>query len=164
MRIGRLFLILFVLMLLPSLGGCTRGAPDASALLSAVLAEVRPLPVGRVYRISPEGGENAADEALLSAVLGEGSPPAALDAVSEGALYLSFTAPCEVALFYCPRADRTREVAQMCLSRLSRLRAYWEGKGEEKIPEGRVYVRGNWVILCFLEDSEAFLQAFRRAL
>lgn len=159
----RMLALLLTLTLSVVAVGCARSAPDAGALLSAMLEETRPLPSGACYRLlAAQGEEGYASAELLAALFGEGSTPVALDAVEDGAFYLSFTQPYEIGVFLCKSAGRTREVAEMCLHRLSRLRSYYSAHGDESA-EGCVRVFGRWVILCFSHDPDAILQAFRRA-
>lgn len=156
-------LVLLGLFFSLSLSGCAPKSPSASVRLSAMLEETRPLPSGACYRLlAAQGEEGYASAELLAALFGEGSTPVALDAVEDGAFYLSFTQPYEIGVFLCKSTGRTREVAEMCLHRLSRLRSYYSARGDESA-EGCVRVFGRWVILCFSHDPDAILQAFRRA-
>ena len=155
-------LVLLGLFFSLSLSGCAHQNPSASARLSAMLDEAHPLPSGALYRLfAAEDEEGYASPELLASLFGEGSEPVALDAVEEGAFYLSFTQPYEVGVFLCKSAGRTREVSEMCLRRLSHLQAYFSTRGEH-YPKGCVRVFGRWVVVCFCEDPDAALQAFRR--
>ena len=154
--------LLVLLGLFLALSGCAHQNPSASARLSAMLDEAHPLPSGALYRLfAAEDEEGYASPELLASLFGEGSEPVALDAVEEGAFYLSFTQPYEVGVFLCKSAGRTREVSEMCLRRLSHLQAYFSTRGEH-YPKGCVRVFGRWVVVCFCEDPDAALQAFRR--
>lgn len=158
-----LCLLLAVLLFL---SGCGTASVEAEALVCAMMAEERPLPAGRLYVLSaPQDAVGHPNASLLSALFGNGTYPSALDAVEDGAFYLSFSSPCEFAVFLCKSTNGTEEVASMCLARLAYLKRYWGDRGQAITSDhGTVTVKGRWVILCLSSDTDAALRAFRRTL
>lgn len=159
-------LCFFLALLLLLSSGCGAVSPEAEALVCAMMEEERPLPAGRLYVLSaPQDASGHPNASLLSALFGNGTYPSALDAVEDGAFYLSFSSPCEFAVFLCKSTNGTEEVAAMCLARLAYLKRYWEDRGQAITSDrGTVTVKGRWVILCLSSDTDAALRAFRRAL
>ena len=90
-----------------------------------------------------------------------------MDLVSDVSVYLSYTHPCELAVFRCKTADGTDAIAAMCLRRLDFLKNHrinQSGEADAYLDSARVTVWGRWVIFTVSSDPDAALRAFRRAL
>ena len=161
--------VLLVLLLAPTSLGCgVREKPTAHGLLLAMQETELPLPPGRSYlRAVPTEDPRYLSDALITALLGSGAYPPEMDGVCDVAWRISYTHPCELAVFQCRDLRSADAVAKLCLRRLDALRQHLpEGEGEDGayLSSARVTVRGVWVVLCVFSDPDAALRAFRRAL
>ena len=165
----RLPLILLCAWLCISLACCAPSTCATPAELLAAMCEVeRPLPAGRVYvRSAPQDSDSHPCDEMLTVTFGNGHFPPEMDQVADVAVYLSFTHPCELAVFRCKTADGTDAVAAMCLRRLDFLRNHRTDQGSEAdayLESACVTVWGRWVIFTVSSDPDAALRAARRAL
>lgn len=156
--------LLMLLLLLLVFNGCASTAAVPESLVQAMMQAEKPLPAGRLYVLSaPAGDSQAPTEELLAATFGNGAPPQELARVTDAAFFLSYTQPCEFAVFLCDSRAATDEVARMCLRRVDAVLRE-RGTVDEQTSSHAVTVRGRWVILCLSSDPDAALRAFRGGL
>ena len=156
--------LLALLLILLSLGGCAASPATPESLVQAMMQAEKPLPAGRLYVLSaPSDNAKTPTEELLAVTFGNGTLPPELSQVTDAAFFLSYTQPCEFAVFLCTNRAATEAVARMCLRRVDTvLRA--QGEVDQEIAAHAVTVRGRWVILCLSSDPQSALRAFRQGL
>lgn len=123
------------------------------------------LPAGQKYLLSEplkKGWKKLSQEHLATLFRSTTFPPA-LENVTQGALYLSFSHPFEIAVFACASRADCDAVAQLCLGRLEAVRSYWrESEYAEVCNSGSVTVCGNYVLMVISSSPEDAVKAFRR--
>ena len=168
-RRPRFLALLSIICLCICLSAC-KAFPAASPteLLEAMCNAERPLPSGRIYvRSAPQDSDIHLGDELLAVTFGNGTLPPEIDEVTDAAVYLSYTHPCELAVFRCKTADGTDAVAAMCLRRLDFLKTHRVDQSSETdvyLDSARVTVWGRWVIFTVSSDPDAALRALKRAL
>ena len=137
-------------------------------VLEALCQAETPLPAGRIYVLSaPQDSTRHPSDNLLAATFGNGCLPPEMDQVADAAFFLSYTHPCELAVFHCKTADGTDQVAEMCLRRLDSIKQYRTNSSTEEayaayLENACVTVRGKWVILLVSSDPATALRTFKR--
>ena len=164
MRRSLSLILLLCAVWLPLLSSCSP-RKELDLALEEMCRTEGSLPAGQKYLLSkPTKKEwKQISEEHLAALFRSASLPPALENVTEGALYLSFSHPFEIAVFACESRGDCDAVAQLCLGRLEGLRAYWgESSYAEICDRGRVLNCGNYVLMIVCSSPEEAVKAFRR--
>ena len=160
-------LLLAFCLYIPLFSACSASSTASpTALLEAMCAAECPLPAGRIYvRSAPQDSDSHLGDELLAMTFGNGALPPEIDEVTDAAIFLSYTNPCELAVFRCKTADGTDAVAAMCLRRLDFLKTHRIDQNSETdayLCSARVTVWGKWVIFTVSSDPDAALRALKR--
>ena len=122
------------------------------------------LPAGKLYVFQTEPWmENENKQNHFATVLyGGGEYPPALEKVYEGAVYLSYLHPYEIAVFCCKTREATEDIAKLCLSRLESLKGFWKDSDERAIVQnGTVKIVNRYVFLIVSEDAQQDFSALK---
>ncbi len=148
----RCLLCLLTMVLFLPLSACAAGRTPKEQLADFMAAYPN-LPAGRIYESAArEGEEGYLSPALADALYREENGENALTHCADYALFLT-NSPTggEIAFFYCIGQDAAARVADMCATRIARVRRAMPGAD---ICRGAcVLRRGNTVILLLLPDN-----------
>ena len=171
-KIIRIIAVLSVpALLLATLTSCLgKDQIKAIDLIDALCQAEKPLPAGQIYsRTEDSRADGLLSDELLAVTYGKGSLPPAFDAVRDAACFLSYTSPCEFAVFLCRSRDAAQELSKVCLRRLDSLRIRYAEDSffstETAAPyleNAQVWVRGNWVILCISSDPDSSFRSCKK--
>ena len=164
-----IFISALCLLLILSLCACAPRNASPRRVLEAMCRAETSLPAGQLYvRLPPQDGAASLSDEVLTVIFGNGVLPPEIELIADAALYLSYTQPCEMAVFQCKSTDGTDAIAAMCLRRLDSLDSYWTEHGQvgngNVLEHARVTVCGRWVIFTLCADPDAILRAARHAL
>ena len=178
MRRARVYVALLIGILLIFSGcGEREPPPSASEVLAAMQAVMEDtaqiLPEGLVYtRASSPTDPGYLNDTLFSALYGEtargllADEPSERSVISDAALFLSVAPyPCELAVFRCSDARGTATAAAICRARLDAICCAWQGsEWAGELEDSVVAVEGEYVLLVVAPDTDAVLEAARRAI
>ena len=160
MRNVRIFICILALILLPS---CAYPPIKAEDGIRAFLQAETGVPSGRVYALQQEDSADSSE--LVALLYGNGTYPPVFEKIEDGAVYLAYSHPYEIAVFRCKTRAATEELTKLCLDRLACLCAFWKnGEQRETTARGTVKVSGRYVFLIVGDEPEHIFSSLKSLL
>ncbi len=167
-RTSLLFMIVFCFLMT----SCSRQPPVSAAVVLDSMCEVGGKPTNGVVRMRGVSSDSPLylTDSLLSALYGEAARgwmgDDGVPLINDVALFLpAAKTPYELAVFRCSDARGTATAAAICRARLDAICCAWQGsEWAGELEDSVVAVEGEYVLLVVAPDTDAVLEAARRAI